>query len=68
MGIGWVGPVRHESYSYLSSKTRLVFFSLRGRTPSSTTFTSGVRPILDLVSSATASAMSRKSCVPSVST
>ena len=54
--------------SYRSSNTRLLFFSLLGRIPSSTTFTSGVKPILDFTRSATFFAISAKSTDPFVST
>ncbi len=55
-------------YSNLSSITRLLFFSLRGSTPSSTTFTSGENPMRDFTRSVTLRAISAKSTVPLVST
>ena len=55
-------------YSYLSSITRLDFFSLRGRRPNSTTLTSGVNPIRLLTVPAIRFARSRKSTRPLVST
>ena len=55
-------------YSYLSSMTRFVFFSLLGRTPTSTTLTSGVKPITDLTFFAMLSASLRNSTSPVVST
>ena len=54
--------------SYLSSTTRFVFFSLRGRMPISTILTNGVNPILLLTAAAILFAISWKFTLPFVST
>jgi hypothetical protein len=48
---------KNTVYWKRSSITRCVFFSDRGSTPSSTTFTMGVKPILPLTAAATSAAI-----------
>ena len=59
---------KQYNQSYRSSKTRLLFFSLRGSRPFSTTLTSGVKPMTLFTFAAIRSARSRKSTEPLVST